>query len=294
MFNKILHHPLARILLGIAGIAMLSAAINLFVVPQGLYSGGALGLCQVIRTLVVDYLHIQPGFDLSGVLYLLLNIPLFALAWFNLGRRFVVRTMICAVCQSLFISIIPIPAAPIVQDSLTNCLIGGILSGIACGLILTCGCSSGGLDIVGLYLAKKGKSFTVGRFSMSFNAVLYLSCLILFNATTAIYSAIYNVFSSLVLDRMHQQNILVQVLIFTKGKNSQLPAFIMEKLGRGVTSWNGRGGYTGDDVQVLCVCVSKFEIEALQRAVHQLDPHAFFVVQEGVHIGGNFERHLSA
>ena len=293
MFNKMLHHPFARVLAGVFGAFLMAVGVNLFVIPQGLYSGGMLGLSQLLRTLLQDYLHLQTPFDLSGALYLLLNIPLFALAWHSLGRAFLIRTMICTVANSLFLSLIPVPATPIVEDILTSCLIGGILVGVACGLILTCGCSTGGLDILGLFLSKKGSKFTVGRFSLSFNAVLYLACLFLFNATTAIYSAIYNVFASLFLDRLHQQNIVVQVLIFTKDKHAELTGFITEKLNRGVTYWNGHGGYTGDNVQVLCVCLSKYEVEALQVALQEIDPHAFFVVQEGVHIGGNFIRDLS-
>lgn len=95
-------------------------------------------------------------------------------------------------------------------------MVGGILAGFASGLVLTCGCSTGGLDILGLYLSKKGSRFTVGRFSISFNALLYTLCFFLFDATTAIYSAIYNVLSSLFLDRIHRQNVTVQLLIFTK------------------------------------------------------------------------------
>ena len=110
------------------------------------------------------------------------------------------------------------------------------------GLVLSCGCSTGGLDILGLYLSKKGSRFTVGRFSISFNALLYTLCFFLFDATTAIYSAIYNVLSSLFLDRIHRQNVTVQLLIFTKKNDPQLPRYIMEQLDRGVTSWMGRGG----------------------------------------------------
>ena len=92
---------------------------------------------------------------------------------------------------------------------------------------------------------------------------------------------------------MHQQNITAQMLIFTKNKKDELTQFITGTIERGVTSWRGRGGYTGDDVDVLCVCLSKFEIEELQQAVRKVDPHAFFVINEGVRIGGLFERHLS-
>lgn len=171
-------------------------------------------------------------------------------------------------------------------------MVGGILAGFASGLVLTCGCSTGGLDILGLYLSKKGSRFTVGRFSISFNALLYTLCFFLFDATTAIYSAIYNVLSSLFLDRIHRQNVTVQLLIFTKKNDPQLPRYIMEQLDRGVTSWTGRGGWTGDEVQVLCVCLSKYEIDTLQDVLRRVDPEAFYIVQEGVHAGGNFERHL--
>ncbi len=291
--DKIIHHPLARILAGIGGAFLMATGINLFVVPLGLYSGGALGVSQLLRTVLVEYCHIEVGFDLSGLLYLLINIPLFLLAWRSLGRPFVVRTIITTVANSLFLTLVPVPATPIVPDILTGCLLGGIIVGLSCGLILTCGCSTGGLDILGLYLSRRGKGFTVGRFSMGFNVCIYAACLVLFDTTTAIYSAIYNVFASMFLDRVHQQNIAVQMLIFTKDKACEIRKYILKDVNRGVTSWKGQGGYTGQEVDVLCVCLSKYEVDALQRALREVDKDAFFVVQEGVYIGGHFNRDFS-
>ena len=68
----------------------------------------------------------------------------------------------------------------------------------------------------------------------------------------------------------------------------------MEKLGRGVTFWTGVGAYTGENVHVLCVCLSKYEIEELLHTVHSIDPHAFITAQEGTRIYGNFLRRLSS
>ena len=130
----------------------------------------------------------------------------------------------------------------------------------------------------------------MGRFSLTFNVFLYAACLILFDPEVAIYSVIYNFFTTMVLDRMHQQNINVQALIFTRGDERALGHFVMEKLGRGVTYWQGTGAYTGEDLHVLCVCLSKYEIEELRHAVHSVDPHAFLTVQEGVRIYGNYQR----
>ncbi len=229
---------------------------------------------------------------MAGVLYFLLNVPILLLAYRTLGKTFVFKTVVCTLSYSIFYSLIPIPATPIVDDYLTACLLGGILTGIGSGIVLTCGASGGGLDIVGLCLSKRGGHFTVGKFSLSFNIFLYGACLLLFVPAVAIYSVIYNFFSMMVLDRMHQQNVSVQALIFTKEDHEAVARFIIEKLGRSVTYWDGVGAYTGENVHVLCVCLSKFEIEDLIHAVHSIAPHAFVTTQEGTRIYGNFQRKL--
>ena len=291
MLYNTLHHRWLRLIAAVVGELISAAALNLFIVPLNLYNGGLLGLCQIIRTLMQEYLHISFGaYDVAGIFYFIINIPILLFAYKTLGRSFVLKTLICTASYSLFYSLIPIPATPIVEDYLTACLLGGILAGVGSGIVLTCGGSGGGLDIVGLCLSKRGSAFTVGKFSLSFNAFLYAACLILFSPAVAIYSVIYNFFTAMVLDRVHQQNVSVQALIFTREDQDALARFIIEKLGRSVTYWNGAGAYTGENIHVLCVCLSKFEIEELLHAVHTMDPHAFVTAQEGTRIYGNFTR----
>ena len=291
MLYNSLHNRALRMVVAVIGELIAAAALNLFIVPLHLYTGGLMGVCQLLRTLASDYLGMSFGaYDVAGILYFLLNIPILLVAYKNLGRGFVIKTLICTLSFSLFYSLLPSPSVPVVEDYLTACLLGGILAGVGSGLVLTCGGSGGGLDIVGLCLSKRGSRFTVGKFSLTFNAVLYTACLFLFSPEVAIYSVIYNFFTSMVLDRVHQQNVSVQALIFTKGDEDALARFIIENLGRSVTYWEGVGAYTKEDVHVLCVCLSKFEIEELVHAVHTIDPHAFLTTQEGTRIYGNFRR----
>lgn len=293
MLHKAIQNQWWRMTLAVAATLLYSIGVNWFIVPMGLYTGGLLGLCQVARTVLVEALELSPAVDFSGILYLAANVPILLLAWRILGRGFFMRTIVCTLASSVFLSVVPAPPMVLVEETLTSCVLGGIIVGFSLGIVLTCGCSTGGLDILGLCLAKKGLGFSVGRFSLSFNAVLYALCALLFGLRTAIYSVIYTVFCSLFIDRGHQQNITDQVLIFTKDEDPDLPKNIMERLGRGVTFWEGYGAYTGDNVRVLCVCVSKFEQADLYRVVHELDPNAFFITQEGVTIHGNFVRKLS-
>ena len=293
MLYNTLHNRWLRIVAAVVGELIAAAALNLFIVPLNLYTGGIMGVCQLIRTFLQTQLGVTFGaYDIAGILYFLVNVPILLFAYKSLGLGLVAKTIICTVSYSLFYSIIPIPSAPIVDDYLTACLLGGILTGIGSGIVLTCGCSSGGLDVIGLCLSKRGSSFTVGKFSLTFNVFLYTACLILFSPEVAIYSVIYNFFASMVLDRMHQQNVNVMALIFTHADEHILGQFIIDKLNRGVTYWHGTGAYTGQGVHVLCVSLSKYEIEELLHAVRSIDPQAFLTVQEGVHVYGNFRKKL--
>ena len=167
MLHKAIQNRWCRLALAVAATLLYAIGVNWFIVPMGLYTGGLLGFCQVARTLIVEALGLSPNVDFSGILYLAANVPILLLAWQALGRGFLVRTAVCTVTSSLFLSLVPPPAAPLVEETLTNCVLGGILVGFSLGIVLTCGCSTGGLDILGLWLAKKGKGFSVGRFSCS-------------------------------------------------------------------------------------------------------------------------------
>ena len=201
--------------------------------------------------------------------------------------------MICATAYSLFTSIIPVPGEPIIGDMLTGCLVGGVISGVGTGLVLTCGCCGGGLDVLGLVMAKKGARVTVGQVNLVFNVVLFALCVVFFDLPTMIYSVLNTLFQAVAIDRAHMQSVNVQVLIFTKVDSEDLHRFIMSGLHRGITRWEGQGAYTGEDTHILCVCISKYEIDDLRQALYQMDPKAFFIIQEGVHVSNNFERRLS-
>lgn len=291
MLYNSLHNKWLRLCTAILGTLIMCLAQNLFIVPLHLYTGGLMGYCQFFRTLLQDFGGLSFGStDIAGLLYFAFNIPILFLSFKYLGRNLTVKTLICVGTYTLFYSAIPLLDAPLVDDYLTGCLLGGILNGVGSGLVLTCGGSTGGLDILGLILAKRGGSFTVGRFSIGFNAILYGLCLLLFIPEVAIYSVIYNFASNLVLDRVHQQNVNMQALIFTREDEKELARFIMDHLHRGVTYWQGVGAYTGADLRVLCVSLSKYEIEELLHAVRTIDPHAFITVQKGVQIYGNYQR----
>ena len=283
-----------RIAMAVTGALIYALGVNLFVVPLGLFTGGLMGLCQLLRSLVLMVLGVKTmTFDFAGIILLAFNVPLLILAYRSMGRVFFRNTLICSMAYTVFTSIVPIPPAPLVEDMLTGCLLGGVIYGVGSGLALTSGCCGGGLDLLGLYLAKRGVKTTIGRFNLAFNAALFITCGVLFDLSILIYSALNTIFNAMAIDRAHRQSVTVQVLIFTKKEQPELDRFIMDNLHRGVTRWEGKGVYTGEATHILCVCMNKYEIDDLREALRQIDPKAFFIVQEGVHVSSNFERRLS-
>ena len=73
----------------ISGVFIYSLAVNLFVVPNNLYTGGVLGLAQIIRSIIVSVFNINIGIDISSIIYYLINIPLLLLAYKKISKTFI-------------------------------------------------------------------------------------------------------------------------------------------------------------------------------------------------------------
>lgn len=272
----------------IVGSALFAIAVNLLIVPMNLYSPGIIGIAQIIRTLISSIIPIH--FDIAGIINFLLNIPLFILAFHSISKSFFFKTILSIVTQTILMSVIPIPTTPILDDILTACIIGGLLSGFGIGLTLRSSGSGGGTDIIGFYLTKKNFPITVGQVSIIINIFVFGICAILFNVEVAIYSIIYMVVMYITCDKTHYQNINKTAMIFTK--NSHIKDEIMKETGRGVTYWKGAGGYTNNETFILITAFNKYEENQLKKIIYNIDPEAFVIFHEGMDISGNFEKRL--
>ncbi|MCM1025905.1 MAG: YitT family protein [Roseburia sp.] len=291
MKKEILVYEGKRSLGTLVGAGLYAAGINLFVVPSGLYTGGLMGICQVIRTLLAELLHLHfESFDIAGIIYYIVNIPIFIVAFSRMGRKFFGKTLLAVTAMTVFMSVIP--TTPIVNDAMAACVVGGIISGAGTGIILRMAASGGGMDVVGVLLTKWRNDFSVGKVSLLVNLVLYAACFFLFDVEVVVYSIIYAAVYSVAMDRMHTQNINVEVNVITKADTTALEKEVFQELGRGITKWSALGAYTYDRSHVLYIMLSKYEVNHLKSIIHKYDPHAFIVVNEGVSVDGNYLKKL--
>lgn len=279
-------------MLVVGGSSLFAISVNLFVVPLGLYNPGCTGVAQLIRSILVDYFDLKFPFDIAGIINALLNIPLTILAFKKMSRRFFTGTLLSVIVQMLVFSIVAIPATPLISDIAVDCVVGAVLAATGIGLTLMAGYSGGGTDILGVYLSQKRADFSVGKFTLLVNCFVYFTSAGLFSLQTAIYSIFYAVVFSFILDKLHFQNREICCIIFTR--NPSVRNLIVNELHRGLTWWNGMGGWSDAPVEVLISVVSKKEFPELSHKVCNADPSAFIIRTEGTNGVGNFEKRLIA
>jgi len=283
---------LKEIILCAFGRFLFAVSVNTIITPLNLYSVGFTGLAQLLRTFCITVLGIQApsGMDLTGVFFYLLSIPTFFLAWFGVSKPFFWKTMFVTTISSIFMILVPVPDAPILDDVLTLCIIGGVLAGGGAGLALRAGGSGGGQDVIGVYLARKYPNMSVGIVSFIISLFIYCCCLVYFDLHTLIYSFIYSTIISMSLDKVHYQNIKVLVEIDTCRSD------LREKLAYALNRNVMMNAETGDGEQQyyhLKVVITKQEEKRLISLVHGMDPDAFLVMGEDVLVSGQFTKPIS-
>ena len=248
----------------LAGNVIFAFGVNVIITPMNLYNGGFTGMAQLLRLLFVNVFHMPeiPGVDIVGILYFLLNLPLLIISYKVVNKEFCITSVI-----------------------------SGVVAGTGAGMVLRAGSSQGGQDIIGVIVSVLNPNYSVGKISIMINIGIYIICLFLFNIEIVAYSLIYTTILAMSLDRVHIQNINMQVMIFTKKPGVE--DVIMSELRRGVTNWNGTGAYTKEDSNVIVTIIAKYEITKLLMIVKEADPDAFVIVNEGAQIYGNFEKRLT-
>lgn len=279
-------------IVSVLGGLLYGSSINLFVAPNGLYMGTFAGIAQMFQALVA---LVFPGAalaspNMTGLYLFVMNLPLLLLAARNLSGLFVFKTVLTVILQSLAMTLVPIPSKPLLDNVIASILVGGAIAGFGAGITLRAGGSGGGSDVLGMLITKRVPGFSVGRITMLVSLIVYLYCFIRFDIEIVIYSVLFTGVYSLCLDRFHHQNIKTGVMIFTR--RSDISDYILGTLHRGLTTWEGKGGHSGEPMHVYFCAISKYEVTALKRQLTQLDPEAFAVISEGVDVLGHYENHL--
>jgi uncharacterized membrane-anchored protein YitT (DUF2179 family) len=258
------------------GSLVVAAAINGILIPNGFLSAGLMGLILLIK-------YSLPTSQVS-VLYFLLNVPLFALGYKIVGRRFFLYSIAGMLIFSITLEWVHITIN--IQDRILAALFAGIITGVGSGIILKSMGSAGGLDILSVMLLKRF-SIQLGTTILACNSIVLALGGLLVSVESALYALIYVFVTSYVLNIVItglSQRKAVMIISQSHGEISQK---ITEEMHRGLTVFQGFGGFTGQEEKILYTVVTMRELPHLKRLVNKVDPSAFVVVYNTLEVMGN-------
>ena len=267
----------------IIGVFLYVLAMNMFISPANLYTGGVTGIAQLIIAFASSAFGIQ--LSLGGLIFLL-NVPLLYLAWRSIGKRFAVLSILTVVLQSIILELVPM--GKFSDDILLNAVFGGVLIGVGVGMILKIGASTGGTDIVSQYISMKFNG-SFGKYSFGINAVIILLAGITQGWETALYTIISIYITSVVVDRIHTIHQNLTLYIVTSKEDEMIDA-IQKQLYRGITVLEGRGAYTKNNKSVLMIVLSSYELYEALAVIKMVDDHAYTNVVRSEMVQGHFVR----
>jgi len=257
------------------GSAICAVAINGILVPHRFVSGGVTGLALVIH-------YLAPSLPISG-LYLLLNLPLFALGWKFVGRRFFFYSIAGMAIFSGALQWVHLSIT--IHDPLPSALLAGIISGMGAGIILRSIGSAGGTDILAVTLLNRF-SIRLGSTTLAFNAGVLVLAALFFPLEPVLYTLIYMYVTS------HMINLVVtglsqrKAVIIISPEWKEIARRVLEQVRRGVTILGARGAFSGQEEQVLYTVITFRELARTKRIIRQVDPGAFVVVTDTLEVMG--------
>jgi len=258
-----------------AGSVICCVAVNGILIPQKFFGAGFTGLSILIYYLF-DSIPVS-------ILYFILNIPVFALGWVYVGRRFFLYSIVGLVFFTAALQwtqvVIPI------QDKILSSILAGIIMGIGSGTILRSLGSAGGLDILSVILLKRF-SVRLGTTILTFNSAILIIGAFLISLEGALYTLIYVYVNSFIVDFVVTGLSQRRTVLIISREWEKISREIRERIQRGVTHVNGHGGFTGEEIELLYTVVSFREVPRLKEIARNIDPNVFLVVSDTLEVIG--------
>lgn len=262
----------------VVGSALFAVGFQLFLYPNDIIGGGVAGIAMII-----NYLSGLP----VGVMTIILNIPLFIVAWRQFGTRFVIGSFVGMMLSSVFVDLLAMVKYTPTDDMLLACFIGGAVKGLGLGLVYYSGATTGGMDIVAKFMRLKFPYINFGTLMLLMDAVIVAVFAVIFNKVEAAMYAVIAMFvgskaMDLVLYGVGNSN----VCYIISEKSEQLISDITDHLHRGVTILEGEGAYSHRNKQVLLCVVKRTQIAEIRKIIKNVDENAFFIVTDAKSVFG--------
>jgi uncharacterized membrane-anchored protein YitT (DUF2179 family) len=271
---------LAKFVFITTGAVMMAVALEIFLIPNSVIDGGITGISIILSELSSIQL---------GIFIFVINVPFLIIGYKQIGKTFAFSTLYgIAVMSSMTAYLHSVPA--LTDDKMLASMFGGVILGFGIGLVIRFGGSLDGTEIVAILLAKKFH-MPVGQIVMIINVFIFTAAGFVFGWDSAMFSIFTYYIAAKVMDIVVEGLEESKSVTIISQEYDEISQAIMDRLGRSTTFMYAKGGYSGEDTQMIYCVVSRLELAKLRTIVNDIDPTAFLAVEHVSEvIGGNFEK----
>lgn len=253
----------------VVGSFIMACSTAFFLLPNKLSTGGFSGLSTIAY-----YLFHVP----VGTAMIILNLPLFIIAFFRVGKKFFIKSVFGTVLLAVFINILErFPAAT--TDKLLACIYGGIIMGIGTAIILKVNSSTGGSDLLSYVVRSFNDRFRSGDLIITVDTIIIILSIAIFKEIEiGLYSAIAIFLMGKMIDIVFEGVNFTKVLFIVSDKSDEIAKLIGTVVQRGSTGIYAKGMHTENDKMMLFCVGSRSEIVRIKNIATKIDNKAFIVI----------------
>lgn len=264
-------HLIKDSLLILVGIISAGFGLESFLLPNSFIDGGVTGISLLATELT--------GYPLP-ILIVVINIPFIIIGLTQIGKPFAIKSVIAIIGLALAITFIHYPV--ITSDKLLVAVFGGFFIGLGIGFAVRGGGVLDGTEVLAIYLSRR-TGLTIGDVILIFNIIIFSFAAYVLSVETALYSILTYLAASKTVDFVIEGIEEYTGVTIVSSHSDEIRLMIVEKLGRGVTIYNGKRGFGKhghnlNPTDIVFTVVTRLEIAKLQSEVDKIDSNAFMVM----------------
>lgn len=269
-------NKIKEILGTVLGSAIMAIGVSLFLLPNQLSTGGFSGLATITY-----YFFEVP----MGLATIILNLPLFIIALYKLGIKFMSKTIVGTISLSIFIDLFD-KLEPITTDRFLACIYGGIIVGLGTAIILRMGSSTGGTDLISNIAKGYKPTIKMGNVITWIDAtIVAVNALAFQKIEIGLYSAIAIFLLGKIIDIVFEGIDFTKLIIIISDQNEEISQKIQE-LERGVTGIYGKGMYTQKEKLVLICATPRRDVGRVRTIAKEIDENSFIIITNAREVYG--------
>lgn len=253
----------------ILGTIIMAIGIEQFLLPNQLSTGGFAGMGTVLY-----YMFNIP----VGTTIFILNIPLFIIAYFKVGKKFLIKAVIGTFLLTVFLHIFQNVKA-VTTDRFLAFMYGSIITGIGTAIVLKASGSTGGTELAAIIIRSYKPQMQTGTLIIIFDTIIVIVNTIFFKEIEiALYSALAIYIMGKILDIFFEGIDFAKMLIIISPKWEEISNSISFELKRGVTALQGKGMFKRQEKNILLCVTPRAEVREVRKIIEEIDPSAFIII----------------